>query len=963
MVRRTPWIQRPTLAFAVAGSLAVGVLTGALPAQAGSGYGILVSATVTPRTWLSGPATAEYRLVFRAQAGMTPSDVGVRRVGDSIVVFEEEGGPSLGVADGTYCKSSNPSGPSSEVTCTFPGALPNSDWVATADFSDAPIGAFFVIEQGSSVRAEFTGSPYDDYFQGGDLNDAASGGEGGDNIYGGGGSDALWGGGGDDDMEGGAGSDRIRGGPGADNIDGEGDGVENPGDPDSIIGGTGADDIVARDEATDFVDCGDPAARVAGVPEKGNTVEYDAKLDKPIDCGTVEVPSALTPPTISTTSPKAGETITGTLGTWRGTAPITYGYSFERCPFDLTEFRPCTTLKSGSLDAKGLDGGKPPAYTVAKADQRFTIKYSVSASNTSKQGGGPGYASVSTLPVAAPATFAVPSAWAPRQQGSTWSFAKASDVQAAIESSAVGPFTDVILIPIARSKVAKNQQKAVKDGSVVEVKVNSSVLTPGAKVVVEADADQRARISLRYYSVLEDRRTCPVSDSDIASLNQAVTGGQVSLAAILRYLEGAGSTPCPYVVEWDESVSSQNVFRATSVALEESDDADRPVQVRVKASEPSLRAGLSMLIGAPPEEYVKQRPEDFSLDAQGRLTVFPNSASSAIWVGLVGDQARESAKFAVVDLYVNGRRVLQESFRASTGSSTPFSTVLTYAFTEPGTARIVISTLMDAPGNPQVESQVFMDLPIVRADTTSNFNLVTWDGRCFTTAGVPGDCAFLIPGQIASMKAAVDKSIGFALGPITDDRAALRYASAKLDKRFVAIGVNSTLDLSSTGRSARYRQCWLIDVPCHIGNAIEAGVQALTRPKSVPGKPKPPKVRNVLRVKVLPLSSAASAGGVVGEGILKVPGVGLINLDGSTLINLDGSTFTRELAEAIKAGLINLDGSTLINLDGSTLINLDGSTLVGIDPSTLINLDGSTLISDMGGAFSPLAMFSLERIG
>ena len=953
--------RRAALIGGVVGALVAGVIVGAAPPAAASSYGILVSATVTPRTWLAGPATAEYRLTFRAQTGMVQSDIGVRRVGDSIVIFEEEGGPSLGVADSTYCKASNPSGPSSEVTCTFPSALPNSDWVATADFSDAPRGVFFVVEEGSQLRADFTGSPYDDYFQGGDLNDTASGGEGDDNLYGGAGFDALWGDGGDDDMEGGAGSDRIRGGDGADNIDGEGEGVKGVGEPDSIIGGAGADDIVAQDGVADVVDCGDPSARRSGVVEKGNTVEYDAKLDKPIDCGTIEIPSVISTPTVSTTTPKAGETISGTMGTWRGTAPITYGYAFERCPFNLTEFRPCTSVKSGKLDAKGLDGGKAPAYTVTKADQGFTLRYTVSASNTSKQGGGMGYASApDTLPVATPATFAVPTTWLPRQQGSAWSFTDVTTIQQAIDASTIGPFTDVVLIPVSRSAVPKAQQKAIRDRGVVEVKVNSKKLTPESKTVLEAAADQRASISLKYYSVLEDRKKCPVSDDGIGFLADVVKGGETPLWTILRYLETSGDGTCPYVVDWTTGASSQGTFAATSVALEETDDPERPVQVRVTASKPSSSTGLSLLLGAPPAEHVQQRPEDFSIAADGRLVAFPNKANSSIWVGLVGDQARESSRYALVDLYVNGRRVLRESFQASGTAATPFSTVITYPFTEAGTARIVVSTLLDSPGNPQVDKQVFMDLDIVQADPTSNFFLTTWDGRCFASSGLPGDCSFGYPQQLASMRDAVDMSVGYALRAIIDTRAALRYASAKLDKRFVAVGANSRLDLTRSGPTARYRECWLIDVFCHIGNAIEAGAQALTRPKAAPGKPKPPKARYVLVIRVLPLNARTSAAGVVGEGILKVPGVGLINLDGGTLINLDGGTFTREIAEAVKGGLINLDGGTLINLDGGTLINLDGGTIVGIDPSTLINLDGGTLVSDMGGAFVP--MFSMERV-
>ena len=181
----------------------------------------------------------------------------------------------------------------------------------------------------------------------------------------------------------------------------------------------------------------------------------------------------------------------------------------------------------------------------------------------------------------------------------------------------------------------------------------------------------------------------------------------------------------------------------------------------------------------------------------------------------------------------------------------------------------------------------------------------------------------------------------------------------------VAIGVNTKISVSQGRATARYRDCWLIDVFCHIGNAFEAGAQAIMKPRPTVKKPKPAKQRYVVRVRVLPLNSKSPAGGVIGEGILKVPGVGLINLDGGTLINLDGGTFSRELAQ-----LINLDGGTLISDMGGALINLDGGTLVGLDPSslinldggTLINLDGGTLINLDGGTAIPVVTFSLQRV-
>ena len=955
-------VRKASVAGATGLALAAGLLVGLPPATATGAFGILVTASVTPRTWLAGPTTDEYRLTFRAQAGMVQSDVVVRRSGDSIVIYEEDGGPSLGVADTTYCKGSSASGPSSEVTCTFPSVKPNSDWVAKADFTDAPRGASFIVEEGSAVRAEFVGSAFDDYFQGGDLPDVASGGDGDDNLYGGASSDSLWGDGGDDDVAGEAGPDRIRGGDGADTLDGEGEGVKGVGDPDSIIGGAGPDDIDARDGVGDFIDCGDPYARKSGAVEQGNKVTYDAKLDNPIDCGTVEIPSAIAMPTISTTTPKVGETITGTLGEWRGTAPIRFSFAFERCPFDLKEFRPCTEVSTGSLDAKGLVNGNPPAYTVTKADQGYYVQFSVAASNTSKQGGGTGYAAAPpTMPVAIPATFALPGSWLPRQQGTRWSFTDSAAAQAAIDASAIAPFADVTLTAISRAKVPKAFQTPIADGNIVDIKVNGKAVT--GNTTIEAAADQRADITIRYYSWLEDRKKCSVSENGVTTLQDWAKDGTAPLWALVRYIEQSGDGACPYVIDWSTQVSSNPTFTVTNVALEQTTDPDKPVQLRITVSQPSLKPGLSLMVGAPPNSQVIQRPEDFSIGADGRLYSFPNKARSALWVGLMGDQTREGGAYGLVELYVNGRRTLQTSFQATSTDSIPFSTVISDAFIEPGKARLVVSTLGRPPGaSMYVESQVFLDFDIVRADASNSGYLVTWDGRCFTTSGTRGECPDAIPMELAGMKNVIDKSIGYGLGTFSYDWDALRYASKELDKRFVAIGANSSLSVNRGSATARYRDCWLIDVFCHIGNAIEAGAQAIMKPKPTPKKPKPAKQRYVLRVNVLPVNQKSVAGGVVGEGILKVPGVGLINLDGGTLINLDGGTFSREFAEAIKAGLINLDGGTLINLDGGTLINLDGGTLIGLDPSSLINLDGGTLVSDIGGAFAPVPMVSLARV-
>lgn len=921
-----------------AGAVVAGLLVGGVPAQATPTYGILVTAAVIQQTWLANP-TNRYEIDFRAQPGMVESDIGVRRVGDSLVVFEENGGPSLGVADTTFCRSASASGPSSEVTCTFPSpVVANSDWVAVADFSGAPRAATFIIEEGSYVRAEFTGSAFDDYFQGGDAGDYADGGPGGDDLFGGLSGDNLWGGEGDDHLEGEEGPDGMRGGPGNDTLDG------GP-DADSMIGGIGADTLMADDKTADLaVDCGDPYARQSTGFEQGNKAYYDAKLDYPIDCGTREVPTPVAPPSISTTSVKVGETITGNLGVWRGATPIKYSYSFERCPFNLRVWPECKEIVSGSLDAKGLVNGKPPAYTVTKADRGYSLRFTVEANNEAKQGGGATTASSAPSdPVAKPASLNVPPYWLPERDGSKWSFMDVDNVRRALETADIAPFTDVQFVPVKRASVDQQYRKAVTHGGVVQVKVNGKVFDPGTRMKVEAAADERATIVVTYYSWFEDRKTCPVTDQGVGMFHDMAADDGLLLSDLTTWLNYVG---CPWAVDWSEQVSSRPLITVGDVRIVSTDDPSQPVEMRITAKQPAVSAGLTMLVGAPPNARVMDRPEEFGIAVNGNLYAFPNGAQTSIWAALVGDQFRDSAKRGNIELYFNGERVLQETFGTSAGE-TPFSTVATYGFPGPGSARLVITTMADNTGVLDIpESQVFMDFTVVSSQGATARDLMTWDGRCFTSAGLPGYCSDTEDVRSGEMQEVLAQSGSPGLRAIRLSSEALRTASADLGRRFVVQGVNMAMSSAMMARTTRMRDCsgWW-DIVCHASNFVEGAVQAVMKPRATKQVPKPPKKRYRIFVRVSQISPSSPMGGVVGGGLLRVPGLGLIGLDGGTLIGLDGGTFLSDLG----VSLIGLDGGTLIGLDGGTLIGLDGGTLIGLDGGTLIGLDGGTLIGLDGG--------------
>lgn len=944
--RRSSWLLRTPVIAAVTGALMTGVLVGLPPASANSSYGMLVGA-------VSQPEWGFYAVQFRALPGMVQSDVVVRRTGNSLVIFEEDGGPSLGASTGnSLCTSSNPSGPSSEITCTFPAIPADVLPLAVGDFSQAPRSASLIIEEGSYVRARFIGSPFDDYFQGGDLADYAEGGAGDDNLYGGGLVDTLRGDAGADDIDGEDDHDNLYGGADGDTITG---GKGN----DTVVAGTGPDNVDAKDSARDVVDCGDPSMRTGTSAEAGDEIEYDEKLDVVTACNAVEWPRPVVPPSLSTVSVKVGEKVTGDMGQWTGTPPLTYTYVFERCALaQYTVWPPtCTVVKSGKLDARGLENGQKPSYMATRADTNHFLAFSVAASTTK-----PGVwaqAGAQTDKVGPPATETIMGNWLPQQIKGKWVFGDQGALQTAILNSAIGQYVDITATPVRRVSVPSTWRRVITHDSIIELKVNGKPVPVDGRVVVEASADERPTIAIKYYSWWEDRKTCPVEDENIAAINKSLEGDGMPLWLLTGLLDGYAGE-CKWVINWSDEASTANTFTATKIALEENlDNPDVPVQLRITATKPTLRPRLSLVLGAPPQSHVSQRPDDFSIAVDGRLYDFPGDVFSSIWVGLLGDQAREGTVRGRAELYVNGDRKVAQTFDSSSGQGAPFSTVLSTAALEPGTARIVVSTFAN---DGAVDSQVYADLTIADGSSASTGNLITWDGRCFATSGRPATCPDSYNGALGAMRNAVNTALNGALTTYAYDYHALRYASEKLDKRFVAVVANGPLSPPGGQRSARARDCWWIDFVCHIQNHFEARAQVVTKPKTTK---KIPPLRTFRIVAIIRVGDKSVAAGVVGEGILKVPGVGLINLDGGTLINLDGGTLINldggTFSEELSA-LINLDGGTVVGTNGATVVGLNGATFVGVDVSSIVGTNGGTLISDMGGAFSPLTLMSSRQV-
>ncbi|MGH8984183.1 MAG: calcium-binding protein, partial [Acidimicrobiia bacterium] len=203
----------------------------------------------------------------------------------------------------------------------------------------------------------------------------------------------LTGGSGDDKLVGNHGEfgNVIRGGRGKDRIDG--DGIELPsGARDELFGERGDDRIeggsvwgssnggaasVSGGPGADAIDT--RGATEAGVLSSVDTVscgsEEDivtADLEELIaaDCELVArtAPPANESPPETSGTPRAGETLTASSGSWGGTAPITYRYQWRRCD-------------SGGGSCSNLSGETAQRYTLSAADVGHALRVDVRAAN------------------------------------------------------------------------------------------------------------------------------------------------------------------------------------------------------------------------------------------------------------------------------------------------------------------------------------------------------------------------------------------------------------------------------------------------------------------------------------------------------------------------------------------------------------------------------------------------------
>jgi len=93
-------------------------------------------------------------------------------------------------------------------------------------------------------------------------------------------------------------------------------------------------------------------------------------------------------PTVSDTTPAAGQTLTANPGEWRGTQPITFTYQWRRC-------------NSGGQQCADITGAVTRTYTVRAADVGNTLRVRVTARNAA--GSGTAESNPTSRVVAAPA--------------------------------------------------------------------------------------------------------------------------------------------------------------------------------------------------------------------------------------------------------------------------------------------------------------------------------------------------------------------------------------------------------------------------------------------------------------------------------------------------------------------------------------------------------------------------------
>jgi hypothetical protein len=888
--------------------------------------GIIVSGAIRP--------SGQFEAVFRATPSMQESEIAVSRQGATITVLELEGGPSMSVEPnlpaGVFCSGNNPSGLSDVVQCTFQGATQTSGLGVVGVFADAPRGVTFAIEPRSQIYSRVLGSAFDDYIQGGPLTDTISGNAGDDFIFGAGGADVLNGGAGDDviygegdeeeDLPSGLpGHDYISGGPGDDVIDA---GLGS----DYVLGGAGNDDIDVRDGVTDSrVFCADdPNAR------EQDEIKYDLKLDQPILCGVTQVPSPTTWVSMYPTSlVKPGTKLNGGAMTWLGSTPMKYAYRWESCQVDA-EFTPraCQDRATGTLTASGLDSTtqKPPSYTVTNADRGRAIRYVAIADNRKLRGGARIEAASTFTNVIAPlnSITILPGAL-PQQQGKKWTFAKQADVVAAIQQSEIGPWSSVSVRGWPKAAVPKTMRKVIRDGDVFSILVNGRAVPAGT--IVEAAQDQRVSLEVRYFSALEQRKTCPASDTDIDIINSWAQQSAVDLTWVTDALD---RLKCSWSLVDSGRTGSVPRFTIESIRVGESPDEDSSAaELIITTRRPDLSGQLALAVGAPPNSIVAQSPDHFTIGSAGALYAFPGTVFTSLWVNLIGDQARIPTKRARMELFLNGR------LKAKQELSGDFSSMPATVLTETGTLRIVVTTLEN--NGTTVRAQVYADFEVRDPASAPLEDLITFDGRCFSRTGaLQSACMDRAPGpRVLAIRdvLSVSNSAQLATYGAVD---ALRVASARLDKRFTPIVVNSVLSdvlRSTPGTRAtgpRSAGCAWWNLPCQIGAVTAQVVNAIIRPKPTPQAPKPIPVAYRAKAPTTTVTATSAVPAVTSGDVAELPGVGLIGLDGASLIGLDGASLLSDQA----GSLIGLDNASLIGLDNASLIGLDGASLIGLDAAS-----------------------------
>ena len=900
-------------------ALGAGLLIGAAPVSASAGAGIIVSAFAQEANFF---LVAPNVVAFRATDRMVESEIAVSLQGNTVVVSELEGGPSMSLEAPTdnriSCSASNPSGLSDEIRCTFGGDTAGRDFGVNADFETAPRGVTFGLDSAARMNSFMIGSAYDDYFQGGPQRDFIVAKAGNDFVFGGAGDDAIAGEEGNDVIYGDGedeetGNDLVLGGPGDDYLEG-GPGI------DRIIGGSGRDEIDAKDGLADEeVDCNDSDNR----GEDSEAPRFDRGLDKPVDCGGVELPWALNTPYLSPTSLIRPSTVIKAIApAWAGSTPMVLSYRWESCTVTSAgRLDNCVERAKGTLTAQGRDSktGDVPRYSVAATDKNRSVRFVAIADNRKVKGGGTEEVVSAPIPVGVEG-FAIKDTWLPRLSGSKWFFASALSVADELSELSVAGLLDIRSTAWRKGAVPAAQRKAITDGQVFSIRVNGKEVK--AKSSIDVADGARASVEIRYYSFLEDRKVCPATDADLEMWRQQARSAYVDFQSLVDILD---QLKCPWAVSWSSETAPVSAFSVQNLILEETDDPDRPVQVRINARRPSTVSQLSIAVGAPPRDVVAQSPDHFSIGLGGAVYAFPGTKFTALWTSLMGDQTRMPSKRARVQLFVNGELMLKGEQGAD------FAYNLATVFGSPGIARIVISTLNN---DGSTHSQAYVDIPILDPASAPMGDLITWDGRCFNRDGSVAACAGRVPNANAESMRSILARSGLSSLQTYSAVDALRIASTNFNARFTPFVVNGLVPTASTASrsllSPRSGCAWW-DLGCHLRGVIDQVVRAVIKPKPTPRAPAPSPQPYRIKSKVASVVDGGALPGVTRGTVASVPGVGLIGLDGASLIGLDG------------ASLISDQGGSLIGLDGASLIGLDGASLIGLDGASLIGLDGASL--------------------